>query len=84
MHGLIVEVELKRLIVLVDRNTGGKTQECPRYVKQDQVVIARFEISQAEQVICMEPFKRFPGLGQFTLRNEGRVVAIGKILKLIA
>lgn len=83
IHASAVEVQLKKLITLIDRKTGERTQEHPRFIKQDQVAIARFELSQAGQVICMEPFKRFPQLGRFTLRDEGRTVAVGKVLKII-
>jgi len=31
----------------------------------------------------MEPFKTFPQMGRFTLRDEGRTIAIGKVLKVI-
>ena len=83
VHAAAVEVQLKKLITLVDRKTGERTQEHPRLVKQDQVAIARFELAQAGQAICMETFKRFPQLGRFTLRDEGRTVAVGKVLKII-
>jgi peptide chain release factor subunit 3 len=32
--------------------------------------------------ICIERFKDFPQLGRFTLRDEGRTIAIGKVEKL--
>lgn len=83
IHSSAVEVQLKKLITLIDRKTGERTQEHPRFIKQDQVAIARFELSQSGQAICMEPFKRFPQLGRFTLRDEGRTVAVGKVLKII-
>jgi len=83
IHAACAEVQLKKLITLVDRKTGERTQEHPRFMKQDQVAIARFELTQAGQAICMEPFKRFPQLGRFTLRDEGRTVAVGKVLKII-
>ncbi|CAF1046768.1 unnamed protein product [Adineta steineri] len=83
LHAAAVEVQLKKLITLIDRKTGDRTQEHPRFIKQDQVAIARFELSQTGQAICMEPFKRFPQLGRFTLRDEGRTVAVGKVLKII-
>ncbi|CAF3077445.1 unnamed protein product [Rotaria sp. Silwood2] len=76
IHAAAVEVQLKKLITLIDRKTGDRTQEHPRFIKQDQVGIARFELSQTGQAICMEPFKRFPQLGRFTLRDEGRTVAV--------
>ncbi|CAF2619762.1 unnamed protein product [Rotaria sp. Silwood2] len=83
IHAAVAEVQLKKLITLIDRKTGERTQEHPRFVKQDQVAIARFELSQTGQAICMEPFKHFPQLGRFTLRDEGRTVAVGKVLKII-
>ena len=83
IHASAVEVQLKKLITLIDRKTGDRTQEHPRFIKQDQVGIARFELSTAGQAICMETFKRFPQLGRFTLRDEGRTVAVGKVLKII-
>ncbi|CAF4053122.1 unnamed protein product [Rotaria sp. Silwood2] len=83
IHAAAVEVQLIKLIVLIDRKTGERTLKYPRFIKQDQVAIARFELSQSGQAICMEPFKRFPQLGRFTLRDEGRTVAVGKVLKII-
>ena len=34
-------------------------------------------------MICMETFKNFPQMGRFTLRDEGKTIAIGKILKVV-
>jgi len=31
----------------------------------------------------MEPFSEYPQLGRFTLRDEGKTVAIGKIIKVL-
>jgi len=83
IHAAVAEVQLKKLITLIDRKTGDRTQEHPRFIKQDQVAIARFELSQSGQAICMESFKHFPQLGRFTLRDEGRTVAVGKVLKIV-
>ena len=83
IHAAAVEVQLRKLITLIDRKTGDRTQEHPRFIKQDQVAIARFELIQSGQAICMEPFKLFPQLGRFTLRDEGRTVAVGKVLKIV-
>lgn len=35
---------------------------------------------QVDRSMCMESFEDMPGLGRFTLRTEGKTVAIGKIL----
>ncbi|CAF3685124.1 unnamed protein product [Rotaria sordida] len=50
-------------------------------MKQDQVAIARFELSHSGQAICMEPFKRAPQLGRFTLRDKDRAISVEKVLK---
>lgn len=83
IHAATVEVQFNKLIVLIDPKTGERTQEHPRFIKQGQVAIARFELTKPGQVICIEPFKRFPQLGRFTLRDEDKTIAFGKVLKIV-
>lgn len=81
MHSVAEEVTLKRIICIVDRRTGKPTDaKRPRFVKQDQIAIMRFETSG---VICLETFKAHPQLGRFTIRDEGKTIAIGKVLKIV-
>jgi len=80
LQAMAEEVTIKALICLVDKKTGEKSKTRPRFIKQDQVAIARFE---ANHPICMETFKAHPQLGRFTLRDEGTTIAIGKILKVV-
>uniref|UniRef100_A0A8C2WMG8 G1 to S phase transition 1 n=1 Tax=Cyclopterus lumpus TaxID=8103 RepID=A0A8C2WMG8_CYCLU len=80
IHTCIEEVQISALICLVDKKTGEKSKTRPRFVKQDQVCIARL---RANGVICLETFKDFPQMGRFTLRDEGKTIAIGKVLKLV-
>uniref|UniRef100_A0A3P9HAA3 G1 to S phase transition 1 n=1 Tax=Oryzias latipes TaxID=8090 RepID=A0A3P9HAA3_ORYLA len=68
IHTCIEEVQITALICLVDKKTGDKSKTRPRFVKQDQVCIARL---RAAGVICLETFKDFPQMGRFTLRDEG-------------
>lgn len=68
IHTVAEEVSVKALICLVDKKTNEKSKIRPRFVKQDQIAIMRLE---AAGVICMEPFKDFPQMGRFTLRDEG-------------
>lgn len=65
----LVEFSPQALICLVDKKTGEKSKTRPRFVKQDQVCIARL---RAAGVICLETFKDFPQMGRFTLRDEGK------------
>lgn len=80
LQAIIEEVTLKALICLVDKKTGEKSKTRPRFIKQDQIAIVRF---LSDDVICMETFKDHPQLGRFTLRDEGKTIAIGKVLKLV-
>jgi len=83
IHAATVEVQLKVVIGMVDKKTGEKDfKSRPRFVKQDQIAICRFEI-MGSSVACMEPFKLFAQLGRFTLRCESKTVAVGKILKVV-
>merc|ERR1719427_1924571 len=80
MHTVAEEITVKLLICTVDKKTAEKSKVRPRFVKQDQIAIMRFETSG---VICMETFKAHPQLGRFTIRDEGKSIAIGKIMKLV-
>ncbi|XP_033746809.1 eukaryotic peptide chain release factor GTP-binding subunit ERF3A-like [Pecten maximus] len=82
IHTCAEEVTLRALLCIIDKKTGEKTQLKPRFVKQDQVAIARIEVNGG--MICLETFKDFPQMGRFTLRDEGRTIGIGKVLKIIA
>lgn len=35
-----------------------------------------------EKPVCIESFGDLPAMGRFTLRDEGRTIAIGKVTKL--
>jgi len=61
---------LQHLIALLDRKTGKRQKERPRFIKQDNVAIARL---QTTGVVCIEKFTDFPQMGRFTLRDEGTV-----------
>ncbi len=83
IHTAVAEVQLKKLKTLIDRKTGEETRVDPKFIKQDQAAIAIFELSQSGQIICMELFEDFPRLGRFVLCDEGRTVAVGKVLEVI-
>ena len=55
----------------MDKKTNEKSKTRPRFIKQDQIAIVRFE---AHHPICMETFKDHPQLGRFTLRDEGEFI----------
>lgn len=50
-----------------------------KFVKSGAVCIARVAV---EKPICVELFDQVPQLGRFTLRDEGKTIAIGKVLRI--
>ncbi|KAJ1732824.1 translation termination factor GTPase eRF3 [Coemansia biformis] len=79
VHTVVDECGMTKLLhKLNDR--GQKSRLPPPFVKSGDICIVRIE---ATKPICVETFKEFPQLGRFTLRDEGKTVAIGKILKLV-
>ncbi|CAF3763868.1 unnamed protein product [Rotaria sp. Silwood1] len=82
LYTTAVKVELKKLIALIDRKTGNKTNLFMPFIKQDQTAIARFELSEPNATICIETYKDFPKLGRFILRKNDRTIAVGQVLKI--
>lgn len=60
-------------------STGKPKNTRPRFVKSQSGVWCRIEV---EQALCVEPFKDMMPLGRFTLRDEGKTIAIGKVIRL--
>ena len=50
-----------------------------KFVKSGAVAVVQLAV---EKAICVELFSDVPQLGRFTLRDEGRTIAVGKIVKL--
>ncbi|KAJ1981108.1 translation termination factor GTPase eRF3 [Dimargaris verticillata] len=80
IHAAVEEVTLGALLQLVDKKTGRKSKRPPPYLKKNQHAIVRLE---TQKPIVVEPFSVSPQLGRFTLRDEGKTVAIGKITKIV-
>eukprot|EP01054_Gregarina_sp_Poly1_P002099 Gregarina_sp_Poly_1__2098@NODE_1554_length_3855_cov_59_429514_g1026_i0_p1_GENE_NODE_1554_length_3855_cov_59_429514_g1026_i0NODE_1554_length_3855_cov_59_429514_g1026_i0_p1_ORF_typecomplete_len486_score67_17GTP_EFTU/PF00009_27/4_9e03GTP_EFTU/PF00009_27/1_2e46GTP_EFTU_D3/PF03143_17/1_8e04GTP_EFTU_D3/PF03143_17/1_5e04GTP_EFTU_D3/PF03143_17/1_8e28MMR_HSR1/PF01926_23/0_00096FeoB_N/PF02421_18/4_2e02FeoB_N/PF02421_18/0_042GTP_EFTU_D2/PF03144_25/8_2e02GTP_EFTU_D2/PF03144_25/0_068AIG1/PF04548_16/0_034S100 len=78
-HTVCEEVELEKLIDAVNKTTK-KRQKHPAFVKADMIVTCQL---RAAQSICLEPFSAQAQLGRFTLRDEGKTIAIGKVLKIV-
>jgi len=77
-HTASEEATIKLLLGTIDKS-GDITQKKPKFVKRGGMVLARIQVNQP---VCIETFKDFPQLGRFTLRDEGKTIAIGKIMRL--
>ncbi|KAF8915869.1 eukaryotic polypeptide chain release factor 3 [Mucidula mucida] len=80
VHTLSEEVVLTQLLHYFDKATGRKSKKPPQFAKKGQKIVALIETTAP---ICVERFVDYPQLGRFTLRDEGRTIAIGKITKLV-
>ncbi|KAH6914936.1 eukaryotic polypeptide chain release factor 3 [Coprinopsis sp. MPI-PUGE-AT-0042] len=80
IHTLSEEVTLPALLHYFDKATGRKSRKPPQFAKKGQKIVALIETTAP---VCVERFVDYPQLGRFTLRDEGKTVAIGKITKLV-
>ncbi|CBJ48633.1 Sup35, eukaryotic translation termination factor eRF3 [Ectocarpus siliculosus] len=74
-HTCEEECTVVEILSVVDRKTGAKKRQ--RFAKEGAMVTAKFKVDRS---MCMESFEEMPHLGRFTLRTEGKTIAIGKIL----
>lgn len=81
LHTGIYEVQIKDIICTVDKKTGAKSKQRVHFIRADSIAIVRMEL--VNDVACMEIFSKFPQMGRFTIRDEAKTVAVGKILKII-
>jgi peptide chain release factor subunit 3 len=67
----------------MDKKTGkpDKSKGKPRFMRQGDSVVCRLECVSP---VCVESFKENPTMGRFSLRDEGKTIAVGKILKLVS
>jgi translation elongation factor EF-1alpha len=64
------------LLHYFDKATGRKSKKPPQFAKKGQKIVALIETAEP---VCVERFTDYPQLGRFTLRDEGRTIAIGKV-----
>lgn len=77
-HTACEETEFSELLEVVDKKTKKKKVK-PQFVTSDSMVVCRMQMTQP---ICLEAFDKVPQLGRFTLRDEGKTIAIGKVLEI--
>mmetsp|Transcript_27221 Transcript_27221/g.37545 ORF Transcript_27221/g.37545 Transcript_27221/m.37545 type:complete len:608 (+) Transcript_27221:149-1972(+) len=79
-HTMTEEVEVTRLVSVMDPKTKKPTvNKRVTFVKSGAIIICRIAIAGT---VLIEKFSDYPQLGRFTLRDEGRTIAIGKVTAL--
>nr|WDY61363.1 eukaryotic peptide chain release factor GTP-binding subunit ERF3A [Nitraria sibirica] len=79
IHSVVEECEIVELLKQIDPKTKKPMKKKVLFVKNGAVVVCRIQVNNA---ICIEKFSDFPQLGRFTLRTEGKTVAMGKVTDL--
>lgn len=81
VHAATEEVKMTKIWYLIDKKSGEKDKKNIRFIKQDQLACVRLECMGRS--VCVETFEKYNGkLGRFTLRDEGKTVAMGKVLRI--
>ncbi|XP_062027578.1 uncharacterized protein LOC133743611 isoform X1 [Rosa rugosa] len=77
IHSVVEECEIVDLLEEIDMKTKKPKKKKPLFVKNGAVIKCRIQVTN---LICMEKFSDFPQLGRFTLRTEGKTIAVGKVI----
>ncbi|XP_010540015.1 PREDICTED: eukaryotic peptide chain release factor GTP-binding subunit ERF3A [Tarenaya hassleriana] len=79
IHSVVEECEIVELMQQIDPKTRKPMKKKVLFVKNGALVVCRVQVNNT---ICVEKFSDFPQLGRFTLRTEGKTVAVGKVTAL--
>jgi len=77
VHTAVEEVQVKMLLEKLNAKTGKSESKLPKFVQSKDFVIAHLTTARP---VPIEKFDDFAQLGRFTLRDEGKTIAVGKIL----
>lgn len=80
-HTAVEECTIKLILGTIDKKTNEVSKQKPKFVKKGAFVAVRIQLAQP---VCLDTYKDFPQLGRFTLRDEGKTIAIGKVIRLPA
>uniref|UniRef100_A0A7S3ZDZ0 Tr-type G domain-containing protein n=1 Tax=Lotharella globosa TaxID=91324 RepID=A0A7S3ZDZ0_9EUKA len=78
-HTVVIQCQISKLIEIVDKKKNTVIEKKPKFAKKNQFVNVKIKVPKS---IAVETYKDFSQLGRFTLRDEGKTIAIGRILKL--
>ncbi len=80
IHTCSEEITISSLEYTIDRKTQQRSTKKPMFVRQNESVVATIECSGT---ICLEAAADCDSLGRFTIRDEGKTIAVGKVLQVL-
>uniref|UniRef100_A0A060T453 Elongation factor 1-alpha n=1 Tax=Blastobotrys adeninivorans TaxID=409370 RepID=A0A060T453_BLAAD len=75
-HTAHIACRFDELIEKIDRRSGKKVEDSPKFVKAGDAAIVRMIPSKP---MCVETFTEYPPLGRFAVRDMRQTVAVGVI-----
>ncbi|KAF7457918.1 putative elongation factor Tu [Cryptosporidium felis] len=73
------EVSIDELLEGIELSTKKKKLR-PAFVKSQYMLVCNMTLTNP---LCIEEFAKCPQMGRFTLRDEGKTIAVGKILEVL-
>lgn len=80
IHNVAVEFEVIAIPHKLQKKTGRRSARPPPFLKNGDPAIVRLAMKKH---CCVETFDTYQQLGRFSVRDEGKTIAIGKVLALI-
>uniref|UniRef100_A0AAQ4Q1W2 Tr-type G domain-containing protein n=1 Tax=Gasterosteus aculeatus aculeatus TaxID=481459 RepID=A0AAQ4Q1W2_GASAC len=80
-HTAHIACKFSELIEKVDRRSGKKIEDAPKFVKSGDAAIV---VMVPQKPMVVEPFSNYPPLGRFAVRDMRQTVAVGVIKSVIA
>lgn len=79
INGTYESGEVRRLISLLNKNTGELIQQKPRCIAKNSSAIIQLKLAR---VVCCELYEDNKDLGRFMMRSYGQTIAAGLITKI--
>ena len=79
VHTASVSARIVEIVAKLDPRTGQVVEKNPQFIKQGEAAIVRFKPIKP---MVIEPFKDFPQLGRFAMRDMNRTVGIGIVTEV--
>jgi len=79
-HTAHIACKFQALLTLMDKRTGKKTEDNPKFLKSGQAGIVEMVPSKP---LCVESYAEYPPLGRFAVRDMRKTVAVGVIKSVL-
>jgi len=75
-HTAHIACKFQKLLILMDKRTGKKLEDEPKFIKSGQAAIVEMAPTKP---MCVEAYSEYPPLGRFAVRDMRKTVAVGVI-----